>query len=165
MNKLNIMEKEKIYRWSKIKDGLPYIAIVDIEVYSNLENANKVIENYSGSGFKSQGSVEEATHNGYDSWKIASRQGLNYAFTLTQNYWTVKINSIQGRAFTDTNPIIVGYTVIRAFCEKINLQINENEVRRLENFVYNSWNEPHKELIPNFHDLTSFEYIENKNKK
>ena len=149
------METDKLfYRWGKVKDGTPASAIVHIEVLPNASNTNGFIELYCGKGFYSQGSLEEVPEFGYDSWRIAARKGLEYAFSLTQTCWTVKIFKIQGRVFTDTNPTIVGYTVIRTFCDQAKIILQENTITELEQFVFSSWKSPYKELIPDFFNLT-----------
>lgn len=146
------------YRWSKIKNGIAYAAIVTLDVEPNSFRTNYIAEHYSGQGFTSQGNIEEVPENGYDSWKIGARNGLEYAFSLIDTYWTVYINKIEGRIFLDTNPAIVGYTVLRAFFDKIDFQLTERQIEVLEEFVLSSWTKPYKELIPDFFNLTFTEF-------
>ena len=81
---------------------------------------------------------------------------------MGSSFWTVEIIKIEGRAFTDTNPTIVAYTVLRAFLDKIDFQLNLNQIEILEEFVLSSWTKPYKELIPNFF---SWSFTEYKNEK
>lgn len=146
------------YRWTKIKNGVGSVAMVTLDVEPNLFETNQVLEHFSGQGFISQGHIEEVPENGYDSWKIAARHGLEYAFSLIDTRWTVHIHKIEGRISTDTNPTIVGYTVLRAFFDKINFQLTEKQIELLEEFVLRSWTKPYKELIPNFFTMTFREF-------
>lgn len=148
----------KFYRWTKFKNGIGSVALVTLTVEQNNFGQNQILEHYSGQGFTSQGDIEEVPENGYDSWKIAARHGLEYAFSFIDTYWTVHINKIEGRIFTDTNPTIVGYTVLRAFFDKINFQLTDNQIEILEEFVLSSWTKPYKELIPNYFKLTFTEF-------
>jgi len=146
------------YRWTRFKNGIGCVALVNLAVEQNPYSQNQILEQYSGQGFTSQGNIEEVPEDGYDSWKIAARQGLEYAFSLIDSYWTVQINKIEGRTATDTNPTTVGYTVLRAFFDKINFHLTDNQIEPLEEFVLSSWTKPYKELIPNFFNLTFTEY-------
>jgi len=150
------------YKWTNIKNGIGSVAIVNLDVIPNSLTQNEIVEHYSGQGFTSQGNIEEVPEHGYDSWKIAARHGLEYAFSLTDTYWTVHIMKIKGRIATDTNPTIVGYTVLRAFLDKINFQLNDKQIGVLEEFALSSWTEPYKELIPDFFSLTFKEFKGNR---
>jgi len=147
-----------VYRWTKFKNGIGSVALVTLEVEKNSVSKNEILEHYSGQGFTSQGYIEEVPETGCDSWKIAARHGLEYAFSLIDTYWTVDIKKIEGRVATDTNPTIVGYTVLRAFLDKINFQLDDKQIEILEDFVLSSWTKPYKELIPNFFNLTFTEF-------
>lgn len=146
------------YKWTKIKNGIGSFAFVTLEVETNSFATNQILEHYSGAGFTSQGKIEEVPENGYKSWKIAARLGLAYAFSHIDTYWTVHINKIEGRIGTDTNPTIVGYTVLRAFFDKIDFQLSETQIEILEEFVLRSWTKPYQELIPDFFNLTFTEF-------
>lgn len=141
------------YRWSKFQNGIGSVALVSLEVEQSPSGTNQILEHYNGEEFTSQGNLEEVSQNGYDSWKIAARHGLEYGFSLIDTYWTVHIHKIRGLS-TDANPTIVGYTVLRAFFDKINYQLTDPQIEKLENFVMSSWTKPYKELIPNFFTLT-----------
>lgn len=145
------------YKWAKFKNGLSSIAIITLEVEQNSSAKNQIIENYSGQGFSNQGHIEEVPENGYDSWKTGARKGLEYAFSLIDTYWIVTINKIEGLS-TDTNPTIVGYTVLRAFFDKIDHQLSEKRIEILEDFVLSSWAKSYKEFIPDFFNLSFTEY-------
>lgn len=146
------------YRWTKFKNGFGSVALVTLDVEQNPSDTNQILEHYSGQGFTGQGNIEEVPEIGYDSWKVAARHGLHYAFSLIDTHWTVHINKIQGRIATDTNPTIVGYTVLRAFFDKINYQLSDKQIETLEDFVLSSWTKPYKELIPDFFNLTFTEF-------
>jgi len=146
-------EQSKAYRWAKFRNGISSVAIVEMDVFPNSQRANEIIEHYSGQGYTSQGNLEEIPEKGYDSWKIAAKRGLEYAFSLVDNNWTVHINKIEGLS-TDTTATIVGYTMLRAFLDKINFELSNKQIDKLEEFVLSSWTNPYKELIPDFFSLT-----------
>ena len=145
------------YRWSKFKNGIGMVAIVTLSVERSSIEQNVIREHYSGNGFTSQGYIEEVPEHGYDSWKNAARNGLEYAFLQIDDFWTVDIYKIEGRDFIDTNPTVVGYTVMRAFFDKINFQLDPNQIETIEEFVMSSWSKPYIELIP---DFLSMKFIE-----
>jgi len=147
------------YRWVKIKNGIGQVAIVTLAVAANENNKNDILEYYAGAGFTSQGSIEEVPVDGYESWKIAVRNGLSYGLSLARGFWKVSIYKIEGRAFIDTNPTVAGYTPFRAFCSQIGLQLEDDKIEMLEQFVDSSWTKPYKELIPDFFNLTFTEYV------
>lgn len=152
------------YRWTKYKNGIGSIAIVTLIVESNKISKNEIREHYSGKGFTSQGNIEEVTENGYESWKIAARNGLEFAFSVLNTFWTVDIIKIEGISFIDTNPTVVGYTVMRAFFDKINFQLDQEKIDSLEEFVMSSWAAPYQELLPDFLNMKFVEYdIDKKN--
>ncbi|MBB4805530.1 hypothetical protein HNP38_000802 [Chryseobacterium defluvii] len=146
------------YRWAKFKNGVGAVAVVTLSVDQSTSHQNEIYEHYSGKGFVGQGYIEEVPETGYDSWKIAARKGLEFAFSKTDNFWVVNIFKIEGSAFTYTNPAVVGYTVIRAFFEKINFHLNQNQMDILEEFVMSSWKQPYKELIPDFLSMKFIDY-------
>lgn len=140
------------------KNGIGCVAIVNIDVLPNISGHNVIKEHYAGKGFFSQGYIEEVPEAGYESWKLAAIKGLEFAFSMVETNWTVHINKIEGRAFTDTNPTVVGYTIMMAFFDKIGFQPNVNQIGVFEEFVSKSWNKPYKELIPDFFNMTYTEY-------
>jgi hypothetical protein len=146
------------YRWTKFKNGFGSVALVTLGVEQNSSDINQILEHYCGQGFTSQGNIEEVPEIGYDSWKVAARHGLQFAFFLIDTHWTVHIYKIEGRIATDTNPTIVGYTVLRAFFDKIHYHLSDEQIETLEDFVLSSWTKPYKELIPDFFNLTFTEF-------
>lgn len=145
------------YKWSQFKDGFIGFAIVTLKAEPSIERRNKIIENYSGQGFTSQGYIEEVPAIGYIPWKLGVKSGLEYAFSLLDTFWNVRIDKVEGIG-TDTNATIAGYTALRAFMHQINFMLSQEEIDKLETFVQLSWKSPspNRELIPNFFDL-SFE--------
>lgn len=151
------------YKWQKFNNGLSSIAIVALEAVPNSLNKNEIAEHYSGKGFISQGYNEEVPENGYNSWKLAAKRGLEYAFSFINSYWEVHINKIEGLS-TDTNPAIVGYTVLRTFFDKISFQLDAIQIEKIEQFGLSSWAKSNKNLIPDFFNLTFTEYSEESEK-
>lgn len=140
-----------MYRWARIKNGIGYAAIVDIEICP--ADNNQITENYTGSGFASQGHILSVPSHGHELWKHGAVKGLEYGLSLSDHNYHITIHEISG-LITDTNATIVGYTALKAFCEKINLDLKESEVERLEKFVFSSWEKPDERQFPDFFSLT-----------
>jgi len=153
-----MLDQTNDFKWKIFKNGIRCFAIVNIDVSPNLSGRNEIKENYSGKGFYSQGYIEEVPEFGYQSWKLAAIKGLEFAFSLVDTNWTVQINKIEGRAVTDTNPTVVGYTIMMSFFDKIGFQLDIEQIGIFEDFVSKSWAKPYKELIPDFLNLTFTEY-------
>lgn len=140
------------YRLLKVKNGKPFFAIINIEVSRN-DSKNEIVEEYSGEGWIRQGNIESIPLKGYESWKKAVISGLEFVFSKSNEKWTVKIKKVEGRIGTDTNPTIVGFATILAFCKRTNLELDFDLNSQLENFTYNSWENKNYEKIPNFMNL------------
>ncbi len=140
------------FRYIKVKNGKPFFAIINMDVNEN-KVGNKIVENYIGEGFHSQGYIESVPMEGYKSWKNALRNGLEYILEKSEKSWEIKINSIEGRVGIDTNATVVGYVAILAFCAKTGITLDIESVIKLENFVFNSWNESDDFAIPDYKNL------------
>ena len=150
-----MIKKDISYKWATYKFGKGYFAQVDLQIEENNISENTIIENYSGKGYIGQGFIEEVPEIGYDTWKLAAKQGLVYAFSLTNRCWKVTVNSIKGLT-TDTNPTIVGYTIICAFLESTGIHIDDQTKNELEKFALYSWEamKVDHETIPDFFRLS-----------
>lgn len=138
--------------FSKMKNGKPHFAIVNIEAEQS--NENQVIENYSGRGFKSQGDIEEIQREGYDDWKEAVKRAIAFVLKRTEQNWKITINNVAGRIFTDTNPTIISYTTILALTKKMGIILDDPTRTKLDEMVFDSWN--HGDLtLP---DLENFSF-------
>ncbi|HLO72664.1 MAG TPA: hypothetical protein VK164_01895 [Flavobacterium sp.] len=147
------MIDEKLdYKLLKVKNGKPFFAVINIEVYKS-DNENEIIEEYSGEGWTRQGNIENIQSKGYEDWKKAVRSGLEFAFSISNQKWKVKIKKVEGRIATDTNPTIIGFATILAFCEKTNLKLESEIIDKIENFTFKSWENRNHEKIPNFKNL------------
>ncbi|MGO4770204.1 hypothetical protein ACEN2I_00950 [Flavobacterium sp. W22_SRS_FK3] len=146
------------YRLLKIKNGKPFFAIINLEISTNY-NQNEIIEEYTGEGWIRIGDIENVPAKdiegkiGYKDWKEAVIKGLEFVLSKTNQKWTVKIKKIEGRIATDTNPTIVGYATILAFCKQTNLELDLDLNSKIENFAFNSWENKNYEKIPNFINL------------
>ena len=141
-------ETENGVKWFRNRHGF---AIVNLDV--SPETENKIIEQFSGKGWFGQGNIDAISKNGFDNWKTAAKRALEYAFTFTDNYYTVTINSIEGLIATDTNATVVGYVTILAFFDKIGYTPEKAFTDNLEEFVLSSWKQTH-DATPNFFDFT-----------
>jgi len=140
------------FRFLKVNNGKPFFAIINLEVIRS-DAENEIIEEYLGEGWKSQGILESVPINGYESWKKAVKNGLEFAFSKSNEKWIVKIKKVEGRIAIDTNPTIVGFATILAFCEQTNLKLDLDLKNEIENFTFKSWEDKNDERIPNFISL------------
>jgi len=145
--------KSSDFIFQKIRNGKPHFAIINLDV-EQAEFENEITENYSGEGFRSQGYIESVPYKGYDEWKIAAKNGISFVLELTNQKWRITINSIEGRIGTDTNPTIVGHAAILALANLIDLEIDDNLKKDLEDFVFQSWDNDNWNEIPNFKSLS-----------
>jgi len=140
------------YRLLKVKDGKPFFAIINIEVTLS-DSKNEIIEEYIGEGWTRQGNIESIPAKGYESWKKAVIKGLEFVFSKTNQKWTVKVKKVEGRIAIDTNPTIVGYATILAFCKQTDFELDYELNNQIEKFAFNSWQNKNYEKIPNFINL------------
>lgn len=146
------------YQWRKIKNGKPFLGVVNLEISPN-DNQNEIIEEYNGDGWIGMGYLAsipaetEPGKAGFTDWKKAVQKGLEFAFSKTETKWTVKIKKAAGLISTDTNPTILGYTVILAFCKQANIELDVALLQKIEDFTFKSWEAKNYEKIPNFIDL------------
>ncbi|MFC6095529.1 hypothetical protein ACFPVY_02635 [Flavobacterium qiangtangense] len=136
----------------KVKNRKPFFAIINLEVYKS-DFENEIIEEYCGEGWLRQGVIESVSMKGYEDWKKAVKNGLEFAFSKSAEKWKVKIKKVEGRIATDTNATIVGFATILAFCEQTNLNLDNDVIERIENFTFKSWENKNDEKIPNFLNL------------
>jgi hypothetical protein len=143
------------YRLLKIKNGKPFFAIINLEISSN-DKQNEIIEEYAGEGWTRLGDIESVPAKGikgYEDWKKAVIKGLEFVFSKTNTKWTVIVKKVEGRIATDTNPTIVGYATILAFCKQTNLELDSITNNNIEAFTFKSWDNKNDEKIPNFINL------------
>ena len=143
------------YKFLKVKNGKPFFAIINLEINQN-ENINEIIEEYQGKGWTNQGTIESVPNKGYQDWKNAVKKGLEFVFSISNKNWKVVIKKVEGRIATDTNPTIVGYATILAFCEQTNLKLSDDLKNQIENFTFRSWENQNDKKVPDFINL---EYI------
>ncbi|MEO7977464.1 hypothetical protein [Flavobacterium sp.] len=140
------------YKLLKIKNGKPFFAIINLEIIKN-EERNEIIEEYCGDGWQRQGDIESVPMKGYEDWKKGVINGLEFAFSKSNEKWKIKIKKVEGRIATDTNPTIIGFATILAFCKQTNLKLDDTEMEKIENFTFKSWENRNDEKIPNFINL------------
>lgn len=143
------------YRLLKTKNGKPFFAIINLEISPN-DNQNQIIEEYAGQGWVRLGDIESVPAKDikgtvvYDDWRKAVLKGLEFAFYKTTKKWTVKVKKAEGRIATDTNPTIIGYATILAFCKQTNLELDFDSNNQIEDFTFKSWENDNDKKIPNF---------------
>lgn len=146
------------YQLRKVKNGKTFLAIVNLEISKN-DNQNEIIEEYTGEGwigighFASIPAKDESGNARFSDWRKAVLRGLELVFFKIDTKWTVKVKKVEGLLITDTNPTIIGYATILAFCKQTNIELESDLVQKIEDFVYNSWEDKNHEKIPNFTTL------------
>jgi hypothetical protein len=138
------------FRWMNYREGRSYFAIVTLDIKKN-EAKNEIIENYSGSGFSNQGIDVGVV--GMETWKKGLLKGLEFALLYSSDFWKITINGLYGKPITDTNPTIIGYIGILAFLASTQVVIDEDNLEKLENYVYESWDDGNSDKIPYFDKL------------
>jgi hypothetical protein len=147
-----MINRELDFKLLKVKNGKPFFAIVNLEIEKN-EKENEIIEEYHGEGWTNQGNIESIPLRGYDDWKKAVKNGLEFAFSKSTENWKVRVKKVEGRIAFDTNPTIVGFATILAFCKLTKLELDINLMSEIENFTYKSWENKNDIKIPNFKNL------------
>jgi hypothetical protein len=146
------------YQWRKVKNGKSFLAIVNLEITQN-DNQNKIIEEYTGNGWIGMGyfasipAKDEPRKARFSDWRKAVIKGLEFIFSKTETKWTVKVKKVEGLLITDTNPTIVGFVTILAFCKQANIELDSNLIQKIEDFTCKSWEDKNYEKIPNFMNL------------
>ena len=125
-------------KFARIKDTLPYIAIVSLILTPDApENHIEIL--CDGVPGISQGDIEEATLHGYEDWKQGAQRGVLFALNVAnQTRCHVAITKIQGM-LTDTNPTIVGAAAMLATWEALAFTPPQEIVSRVEGQVFASW--------------------------
>ena len=129
------MENE--YQFLKVKNGKYYFAFINLEMEIS-DFKNEIIENFSGNGYSNH-SIDVGK-NGADNWKLGLRAGLEFALSLNDKFYKITVNKLEGK-ITDTNPTVIGFTGILAFCKQSNNNLREQLLMQLESFVYSSWDD------------------------
>ena len=147
------MIDEKLdFKFLKVKNGKPFYAIINLEIIKN-ENKNEIIEEYIRVVWAREGNIDSVPMKGFETWKKAIRNGLEFVFLHSNQKWKVTIKKVEGRVFIDTNPTIIGYTTILAFCQQTNLELDDVIKNKLEDFTFKSWENQNDTKTPNFINL------------
>lgn len=125
--------------------GLGYWARVSLEVDINAKEpyVNMLCN---GTGFYSQGDIEEATANGYVDWKRGAMEGIKYALELcSHSNYGISIKKIEGLT-SDTNPTLVSIATAYAIWNAIGYHVSDEVIKKLEEKALNSWKLPHDQV-------------------
>jgi len=140
-------------KFGRVKNGLPHFARVSLAIECASEPPD-IIFSCSGTGFTSQGYVEQMPATGYDDWKGGARAGISFALSLVRHTsCRVDVREIDGLT-TDTNPTIVGYAAALAVWQALGFEPPSEVIEKLEAVVFSSWRRPHDE-IPTFANFSS----------
>jgi hypothetical protein len=126
-------------RFARVRQGIPYLAEVALEVEFTGELAVTRCA-CTGSGFAAQGHLEEVPPEGYDDWKAGARAGVDFAASIAAlSPARVTILRIAGLT-TDTNPTVVGTAAAFALWQAVGFSPPAHVMDRLEAAVFASWN-------------------------
>lgn len=125
-----------VYKWHRFKNGRYLLAGITLRAErDDAATEHRIVEAYSGSGFTSQGYFESVPAKGYDEWKTGVREGLAYALSKLDGYWTVTVEYLEGLT-SDTTPAAVAYVAMRALWEQVGYEPDISEISRLEEVVF-----------------------------
>jgi hypothetical protein len=125
-------------RFARYSGGLPHFAEVAVFVERRSERPGIFLD-CTGAGFSSQGTIEDASATGYDSWKEGARAGAAFALhSIEVHEARVEIVRISGLG-TDTNPSIVAAAAARAVWESLDVVPPADAVARVESIALSSW--------------------------
>lgn len=128
--------------------GLPYAARVTIQ-FEPKPSQPYILIQCSGKGGGSQGIIDDVSEHGYRDWKAGAKVGVEYALEeANANKSGVIVTKIIG-LLTDTNPTIIAAAAAFAVWEAIGFKASQEELKKLEDIVFNSWNIPFNS-IPTF---------------
>lgn len=146
------MIKAVTTKFVRIKDGLPYAAVVSLTLTTDApENYIEIL--CDGIAGISQGDIEEATREGYEDWKQGARRGVVFALdSARQTHCHVAVTKIRGM-LTDTNPTIVGAAAMLATWEALEFTPPSELVARIEEQVFASWQQV-CDALPEFTEST-----------
>lgn len=130
------------YRLAIINEGRLYFGEVSLKIQlSKHLNTHKIIEEYSGEGYLSQGLSESICKVGYQDWKKGVRIGIEYALSMVCNNDNYEITIVSARGLsTDTNPIILSYTSSRALLKMIKHNESKAQHQEFKKIMMHSWN-------------------------
>lgn len=130
------------------RSGKGYAAQVTIAVDTNVQ-AQSIEIQCTGTGGHGQGSIEEASAEGYMDWKQGAVVGCHYALRLCGNpSCRIVITHIRGLT-TDTNPTVVAVAAMEAVWKLFAFQPPPEVQAVLEQKIVNSSARPSDE-IPHF---------------
>ena len=151
--KLGMMPTEGVFLRSK--GGLPFAARVTIAAEAP-SAAPGITFHCVGSGWTSQGNIEEVPAVGYDDWKVGAAAGVRHALRVAGAATArVEVHQILGMA-TDTNLTIVGAAAALATWRALGFEPPAEVLRALEAVTFASWDHP--DQVPTFAEQdTAFE--------
>lgn len=125
------------YKWHRVKNGRHLLAGITLRAERNdAAGEHRIVEAYAGSRFTAQGYFESVPAKGYDDWKAGALEGLTYALSKLDGYWTVTVEYLDGLS-ADTTPAAIAYVAMRALWEQVGYEPEAREISRLEEVVLN----------------------------
>jgi hypothetical protein len=124
-------------RFRRIHNGVPYCAIVELVVATDVSSTS-VVDDCSGGGWRAQGYIEEVPADGYDDWKAGARKGAEFALSVASQSALVVIRRIAGLT-TDTNPSIAAAAAADAVSRGLTFTPPSEIVAAMESVVFKSW--------------------------
>lgn len=137
-------------RFRRVHGGFPHCGIVELSVEPS-DSPTDISVQCSGAGWIRQGSLEDASADGYDDWKRGAVRGVEFALTVADQRAVVVIRRITGM-ITDTNPSIVAGAAALAIWDALEFTSDETVITTMESVVFRGWKRDNSD-IPTVNEL------------
>ena len=137
-------------RFRRIHGGLPHCGIVELSVEPSDLPTNISVE-CSGTGWIRQGSLEDASADGYDDWKQGAVRGVEFALTVADQRADVVIRRITGMV-TDTNASVTAGAAALAVWNAFEFSPDQTVIATMESVIFRGWKRDNSD-IPTVNEL------------
>lgn len=144
-----------VEKYLKIKNGYSLMAIVQIGFEENGLGENRIYNEVEVIPFRSQGYIE----GGHAEWTKAATLAIEWGIKKAnlESHFDVYIYKLEGRQFLETNPTIIGTTVIKAVWKYLNFVPSKCLSNELERLNIESREVDNQLIVPNFDEEIAIE--------
>ncbi|MDF1741196.1 MAG: hypothetical protein P1U86_18690 [Verrucomicrobiales bacterium] len=135
---------------AKVVTGFCHAAIVEVDVEPS--PTTEISTHCSGEGWIRQGSLEDATADGYTSWKDGAESGVRFALAHIGRTARVRIERVTGM-ITDTNATCCAVAAARAVWNGLGYSAPDEIDDKLHASLVGSFDSP-DEVAPIFRNET-----------
>ena len=138
------------YRYLRVKNGLPAVAIVELEINKNNSKEINIHSAVEKIPFQSQGMIE----GGHDIWVESAVCAIEAFFNSfeTEEGFEVVVKKLKGRILLDTNNASIGVACILCLMQYFELEVGKVKYSEFHEFVGENWKADFDE-IPDFRVL------------